>query len=182
VTDPLAPSDSGRPSGQSLLGWIAGRASPGRRQETQTRIAVLMDAWLMPTALLALWIAIATWGGARWLERAAIADRQAIEAGNLPNALARSIERLEHRTLAGLVTQPTAALTIEQLAAALPPDDRLISASIAADGSLAIEVLSLDPARLRAALRGARGTGSLRTRSERREDGAIRVTLATGRP
>lgn len=170
------------PQGASLLARVADRLNQGRRAAGDRQAGFQPGPWLLPLALLILWIPIAIWGGARLLERAAIADRQAAERASRPAMLSHAVERAEHRTMAALIARPGVAAMIEQLARVLPADDRIVSAAMAADGALTIEILSLDPARLRAALRTAPDTGALRTRAERRADGAIRVTLSGRAP
>ncbi|MGC6399408.1 hypothetical protein ACNI3Q_02380 [Sphingomonas sp. FW199] len=170
------------PQGASLLARVADRLKRGRRAAGDRRAGFLAGPWLLPLAILILWIPLAIWGGARLLEQYAIADRQAADRASRPAMLSRAVERAEHRTMAALIARPGVAAMVEQLARVLPADDRIVSAAMAADGGLTIEIMSLDPARLRAALRTSPRTEALRTRAERREDGAIRVTLSGRAP
>lgn len=132
-------------------------------------------------AVLALTIAaipLSIWGGARWLEAGVLARntqaRQALE----PREAAAALALGERTQLAELLDRPSAAALIEQLASVLPADARIVRLSRDAAGLVTLEVMTPDPAELRAALRGDPHFVALRTRGERRIDAAMIVTLS----
>ncbi|WP_448657667.1 hypothetical protein ACPVPU_09340 [Sphingomonas sp. CJ99] len=134
--------------------------------------------WPLWLALLMAWTMVAVWAGGRWLERQVRADTARVVATGQVDRLRHAIGSAEHRTLAMFAGRPGAAQTMDELAMAIPVDDRLVQAGQDQDNRFVIEVVTVDPARLRAALRRSARFFRLRTQAERRTEGGMRVTLA----
>ncbi len=126
-------------------------------------------------ALLLASIPFSSWIGAEWLTRGARADVAAMARRAAPMRLARAGEARTRRNLAQWVAAPHAVQQVDRLGSALDDADRLVSVERAADGMLAVDVLTADPARLRTRLRAVPGIPPLRTVAERRGDGALIV-------
>lgn len=141
------------------------------------RLAPTGGPWPLRLALLMAWTMIAVWAGGRWLEGQVRADAARMVTTGQADRLRHAVGAAEHRTLAMVAARPGAAQTIDELAMTIPVDDRLVQAAQEQDNRFLIEVVTVDPARLRAALRRSARFSRLRTLAERRTEGGMRVTL-----
>lgn len=112
--------------------------------------------------------------GAATLDRLATEDRIAARTRRESVALARVAEQ---ERLAAVLNRATLGGTLEELARALPADAALRRVTREADGTLGIEVATLDPDRLRAALRRRPVTAGLRDVGQQGGPAGLIVTL-----
>ena len=142
---------------------------------------VLTPAWVgWAAAALIATGPLATIAGASWLAARARAETARLEAASAPRRAA-AIRAAEARAvLRGAIVAPAVGATLDTLAAALPPEDRLVAAAADGNGTLAVDISTVDPDRLRAALRRSRLAG-LGEAGQRRGEGVLIVRWA-GRP
>lgn len=121
-----------------------------------------------------------TIAGAAWLRAGVEAETARLEAANAPRQAA-AVRAAEARgMLRGALAAPAIGPTLDALAAALPAEDRLTAATVDGSGVLRIEIATVDPDRLRAALRTTR-LRTLRETAQQRGEGVLLVRWQ-GRP
>lgn len=150
--------DHGAVSDSELL---LDRTSPGKR------IGWAIGALIAAGPLLTI-------AGAEWLRARVEAETVRLEADHAPRQAA-AVRAAEARgLLRGTLTAPAIGPTLDRLAAVLPDEDRLTAAVVDGAGVLSVEIATVDPDRLRAALRGTR-MGALREMGQQRGDGVLLV-------
>lgn len=163
-----------RPSlaGQMVMRLGRHRHVSPKKEEPAPRL------WVAP--LLALLIAGGPLGalvGARWLGAIASRDAARLEAQQAPQREAARARMLARDVLGAAVARPGPAALLDQVAAALPKEDRLARAALRDDGTLELEVATSDPDALRSALRRVPMLAALRDVRQREGDGGTRVLL-----
>lgn len=181
--EPRAPSLAER-AGRALRGLAHQNGREGDPVPAESEL--VLDAALAPRwvgwAVAALIAAgpLLTIAGAEWLRARALAETARLEAAHAP-ALAAAAKAAEARAvLRGTLAGPALGATLDTLAAALPSDDRLAAAAADGTGTLRLEIATVDPDRLRAALRRTR-LGGLRETGQARGEGVLLVRWE-GRP
>lgn len=135
-------------------------------------------AWVgWAAALLITAAPLLTIAGGEWLAVRARTDTARLEAASASRraALAKAAEA--RAMLRGAIVAPAVGATLDTLATLLPPEDRLVAVGADAAGVLAVEIATVDPDRLRAAIRGSRLAG-LREAGQRRGDAVLIVRWA----
>ncbi|MBX3564078.1 MAG: hypothetical protein KF730_05810 [Sphingomonas sp.] len=156
---------------------------PPDREPLATRFTAALrgpaQAWEAAAAIAVL-IALApllTIAGAKLLirhERSAIVRLNDDLAPRLAVEQAAQTARTE---IAAVVNRPPMGATLETLARALPADTMLARAERTAQGGLDLEVTTVDPDKLRAAIRRAPELAGLRDSGQRQGDGLMLVSL-----
>jgi len=118
---------------------------------------------------------LATIAGAAWLRSDAEKVATGLESQLSPRRAAEQ-EREKARVLLGAaITQPGPAALLDQVSAALPPEDSLARAERAEDGRLEIDVATSDPDALRGAMRRQPALAGLRDVRQREGEGRTLV-------
>lgn len=143
--------------------------------------AALTPAWVgwVVAALIAAG-PLLTIAGAEWLRARTLAETSRLETAHAPAHAAAARAAEARAVLRGTLTGPALGVTLDTLAAALPAEDRLAAASADGSGALRLEIATVDPDRLRAALRRSRLSG-LRETGQARGEGVLLVRWE-GRP
>lgn len=179
--DPVSTPAPSTSLGGRALARLAELTMVLRAQVAAVRVERRNGLLAAALALMIVAIPLSIWIGARWLEAGVLARNAEARRALEPREAAAARALGERTQLADLLDRPSTATLIEQLASVLPADARIVRLSRDADGLVTLEVMTPDPAELRAALRGDPHFAALRTRGERRIDAAMIVTLS-GRP
>lgn len=142
------------------------------------------DGGARVAAAVALLIALApllTIAGAYATARSIRAEAAAIAREAEPRLAATREAEAGRTALRKLLATPTLGATLDGLARTLPPESTVTSAERRADATLAVEVATADPDRLRTALRRDPATVGLRDAGQQRGESAMLVMLE-GRP
>lgn len=182
---PLPAPSLAQRAGRALRGIGRDNAPPAVSVPTESDELVLAEP-ITPTwvgwavAVLVTAAPLLTLAGAEWLAARARAETARLEAAHAPRQAAAAKAAEARAMLRGALAGPALGPTLEVLAEALPPEDRLAAAAADESGVVAIEIATVDPDRLRAAIRGSR-LGGLREAGQQRGDGVLLVRWA-GRP
>lgn len=166
--DPQPPSLAGR--------LVALLRRPTRASGNSDQAGDTHPRWAA-AALAALIAAgpLATIAGAAWLRSDAEKVATGFESQLAPRRAAEQ-EREKARVLLGAaITQPGPAALLDQVSAALPPEDTLARAERAEDGRLEIDVATSDPDALRGAMRRQPALAGLRDVRQREGEGRTLV-------
>lgn len=138
----------------------------------------LTPAWV-GWAVAALIVAgpLLTLGGGALLTARARAEAGRLEAETAPRRAAMAKATEARTMLRAAITAPAVGSTLDTLATLLPVEDRLVAVAADGSGALAVEIATVDPDRLRAAIRASRLAG-LREAGQRRGEGVLVVRWA----
>lgn len=154
--------------GDSLAARIRNLLHAGGRPNLEGAAAVAVLIALGPLLTIA---------GAKLIishERAAIVRLQNELA---PRLAAERVAQTARSEIGATVARPTMGTTLDTLARALPADATLSRAERTAQGALDVDVTTVDPDRLRAAIRRAPELTGLRDSGQRQGDGNMLVSL-----
>lgn len=141
----------------------------------------LTPAWVgWATAALIVTGPLLTIAGGEWLAARSRAETARLETASAPRRAATATAAEARAMLRGAIVAPAVGATLDTLAAALPAEDRLTAVAADGSGALAVEIATVDPDRLRAAIRQSR-LSSLSEAGQRRGEGVLVVRWA-GRP
>lgn len=143
-----------------------------------TRLSPTWVGWA--TAALIAAGPLLTIAGGEWLAARSRAETARLEADSAPRRAATARAAEARAMLRGAVVAPAVGATLDTLAATLPAEDRLTAVAADGSGALAVDVATIDPDQLRAAIRRSRLSG-LRETGQRRGEGVLIVRWA-GRP
>ncbi|RYE04295.1 MAG: hypothetical protein EOP61_01140 [Sphingomonadales bacterium] len=136
-------------------------------------------AWEAPAAIAVL-IALApllTIAGAKLLIRHERAEITRLQTDLAPRIAVEQAAQAARTEMAAAVNRPPMGSTLEALARTLPSDATLSRAERTAQGALDLDVTTVDPDKLRAAIRRAPELTGLRDSGQRQGDGAMIVSL-----
>lgn len=176
-----APSDL--PPRPSLAGRLATRIRRGGRGDgkdpgggtASPRIVVAL-------AVLVAAGPLATIAGAMWLRAGLVQDTARMEAQLAPHRLEEQRRARVREVLGVAMARPGPAALLDELAAALSPEDTLARAERTAEGNLELEVATSDPDALRSALRRQPALAQLRDVRQREGEGRTLVLLRQNAP
>ncbi|WP_066800542.1 hypothetical protein [Sphingomonas soli] len=140
------------------------------------RVPAAWEAAAAVAVLIALG-PLLTIAGAKLLLRPERAEIARLQADLAPRIAAEQAAQAAHVEMAAAVSRPPMGNTLEALARALPADATLLRAERTARGALDVEVTTIDPDRLRVAIRRAPELVGLRDNGQRQGDGAMIVSL-----
>ena len=171
----------------------AGRALRGlrRRQRATPPLVADPDELVLQRPIPPAWVGWAvaalitagpllTAAGAEALAGRARADTKILDEAAAPRRAAAVRAGEARAILRGAIVAPALGATLDALAVALPEGDRLAAIATDGTGALAVDIATVDPDRLRAALRRSR-LGGLAEAGQQRGDGVLLVRWA-GRP
>ncbi|ODP39494.1 hypothetical protein BFL28_10095 [Sphingomonas turrisvirgatae] len=133
--------------------------------------------WRWAAALIGL-IALGpvlTIGGAKMLERDALATAARVQAEAAPRIAAAAQDHDARELLRAAVRRPTASVWLDRVAAALPAEARVARMTQAADGAVELEITAPDPDPVRTALRRDPAFAGFREAGQRRAGALILI-------
>ncbi|RYY29433.1 MAG: hypothetical protein EOP62_00925 [Sphingomonadales bacterium] len=157
---------------------------PHPRETLAARFRSAMRANGRPDLELAVAVAVLialaplfTIAGAKLLARHERSEITRLQTDLAPRIAAEQAAQTARSEIAAATSRPAMGTTLEALARALPADATLARAERTVQGALDLEITTVDPDKLRAAIRRAPELTGLRDSGQRQGDGIMLVSL-----